>query len=176
MDANAWSYQVMAKEMVREGKVEATPSPATPEMSDQRDYLFAEVKKTTAYPQPPAAGTWVGTALLVKLAGDPALYASNHAVPDWSIQRDDPAATTVELPAGTTPDDVESIRAVAVPVAATAPPAPAPADYRIEVTALNREFMLGESYLPGQSFVAWQGSAVLTPAQPAAVIWSAAGE
>jgi hypothetical protein len=142
----------------------------------QRDYLFAEVKKTTTYPQPPATGTWVGTALPVKLAGDPALYASNHAVPDWSIQRDDPAATTVELPAGTTPDDVESIRAVAVPVAATAPPAPAPADYRIEVTALNRGFMLGESYLPGQSFVAWQGSAVLTPAQPAAVIWSAARE
>jgi hypothetical protein len=176
MDANPWSYQVMAKEMVREGKVEATPSPATPEMSDQRDYLFAEVKKTTTYPQPPATWTWVGTALLVKLAGDPALYASNHAVPDWSIQRDDPAATTVELPAGTTPDDVESIRAVAVPVAATAPPAPAPADYRIEVTALNRGFMLGESYLPGESFVAWQGSAVLTPAQPVAVIWGAAGE
>jgi hypothetical protein len=34
----------------------------------------------------------------------------------------------------------------------------------------------GESYLPGQPFVAWQGSAVLTPAQPAGVIWSAADE
>jgi hypothetical protein len=42
--------------------------------------------------------------------------------------------------------------------------------------APNRGFLLGESYLPGQPFVAWQGSAVLTPAQPAAVIWSAAGE
>jgi hypothetical protein len=176
MDANPWSYQVMAKEMVREGKVEATPSPATPEMSDQRDYLFAEAKKTTTYPQPPATGTWVGTALLVKLHGDPALYASNHAVPDWSIQRDDPAATTVELPAGTTPDDVESIRAVAVPVAATAPPAPAPADYRIEVTALNRGF-IARRELPARRVVRrLQGSAVLTRAQPVAVIWGAAGE
>ncbi len=73
----------------------------------------------------------------------------HHDVPDWSIQRDDPAATTIELPAGTTPDRVQAIRAVAVPVAATAPPAPAPADYRIEVTALNRGLMLGPSYLPG---------------------------
>jgi hypothetical protein len=175
MDANPWTYQVMAKEMVREGKVEATPSPATADMSDQRDYLFAEVKKTTTYPQPPAAGAWVGTALEVKLAGDATWYSSNHHVPDSSIQRDDPAATTVELPAGTTPDRIEAIRAVSVPVAATAPPAPAPADYRIEVTALNRGFMLDGSYLPGESFVAWNGSVVLTPAQPAAVLWTAAG-
>jgi hypothetical protein len=60
---------------------------------------------------------------------------------------------------------------VAVPVAATAPPAPAPSDYRIEVTALNRGFLLGPAYLPGASFVSWQGSAILTPAQPVAVIW-----
>jgi hypothetical protein len=171
MDANPWTYQVMAKEMVREGKVEATPSPATPEMSDQRDYLFAEVKKATSYPQTPATGTWVGTALQVKLTGDPAWYTSNHDVPDWSIQRDDPAATTVELPAGTTPDRVEAIRAVAVPVAATAPPAPAPTDYHIEVTALNRGFLLGDAYLPGASFVSWQGSVVLAPQQPVAVLW-----
>jgi hypothetical protein len=92
-------------------------------------------------------------------------------VPDWSIQRDDPAATTVELPAGTTPDRLEAIRAVAVPVAATAPPASAPSDYRIEVTALNRGFLLDASYLPGASFVSWQGSAVLTPQQPAALLW-----
>src|SRR6266498_4572781 len=89
MDANPWTYPVMAKEMVREGKVEAVPSPATPEMSDQRDYLFAEVKKATGYPQAPAAGTWVGTALQVKLAGDPTWYTSNHDTPDWPIQRDD---------------------------------------------------------------------------------------
>jgi hypothetical protein len=170
MDANPWSYQVMAKEMVREGKVEATPSPATPEMSDQRDYLFAEVKKTTTYPHPPATGTWVGTALLVKLHGDPALYASNHAVPDWSIQRDDPAATTVELPPGTTSADVEAIKAIAVPVASTSTP-PAPADYTIHVRRLNRGFLLGDDFLPEPSFLQWSGDVVLTPQQPEAVIW-----
>ena len=172
MDANPWSYQVMAKEMIREGKVEPIASPATPDMSDQRNYLWTEVDKDTTYPTPPASGTWVGTALQVKLTGDPQWYSSNHAVPDWSIQRDDPAATTIELPPGKSPADVEAIKAVAVPVAATGSnPAPAPSDYRITVTSLNRGFFLDHEFLPGSSFVQWQGSEVLTPSRPEAVIW-----
>ena len=172
MDANPWTYQVMAKEMIREGKVEPVASPATPEMSDQRNYLWVEVDKDTSYPTPPADGTWVGTALQVKLRDDPRWYASNHGVPDSSIQRDDPAATTVELPRGKVAADVEAIKAVAVPVARADPsPAPAPADYRIEVTSLNRGFFLGADFTPGPSFVSRQGSAVLTPAHPEAVIW-----
>ncbi len=103
---------------------------------------------------------------------DPRWYASNHGVPDSSIQRDDPAATTVELPPGKAAADVEAIKAVAVPVARTGPsPAPPPADYRIEVTSLNRGFFLGADFTPGPSFVSWQGSAVLTPDHPEAVIW-----
>ena len=172
MDANPWTYQVMAKEMIREGKVEPIASPDTPEMSDQRNYAWLEVDKDTTYPAPPASGTWVGTALEVKLTGDPRWYTSNHGVPDWSIQRDDPAATTVELPPGRSPADVEAIKAVAVPVARTSPsPAPAPPDYRIEVSALNRGFFLGPDFAPGGSFASWQGSKVLTPSQPEAVIW-----
>jgi hypothetical protein len=164
MDANPWTYQVMAKEMIREGKVEPVASPSTPEMSDQRNYLWVEVDKDTTYPTPPAAGTWVGTALQVKLKGDPRWYASNHGVPDSSIQRDDPAATTVELPPGKAAADVEAIKAVAVPVGYTG-------DYRIEVTSLNRGFFLGADFTPGASFISWQGSAILTPTQPEAVIW-----
>jgi hypothetical protein len=169
MDLHPWSYQVMAKEMAREGKVEPVGSPATPEMSDQRNYLFAELKKATSYPAgPPAPGTWVGTALAVKLKGSDQWYLANHGVPDWSIQRDDPAATTVELPPGSTPADVEAIKATAVPVGA-----PAPSDYRIELTAINRSFMLGATYLPGASFVRWNGSETLTPARPEVVLWRA---
>jgi hypothetical protein len=169
MDLHPWSYQVMAKEMAREGKVEPVGSPATPEMSDQRNYLFAEFKKTTSYPAgPPAPGTWVGTALQVKLKGSDEWYLSNHAVPDWSIQRDDPAATTVELPPGSTPADVEAVKATAVPVGAAAP-----SDYRIEVTAISRGFMLGATYLPGASFVQWNGRETLTPARSEVVLWRA---
>jgi len=168
MDLHPWTYQVMAKEMAREGKVEPVASPDTPEMSDQRDYLFAEINKATSYPSgPPAAGTWVGTAVQVKLKGSDRWYVSNHGVPDWSIQRDDPAATTVELPPGTTPDDVEAVKAVAVPVGA------APSDYRIDVTAINRGFMLDQAFLPGESFLRWNGTETLTPSRPEAVLWPA---
>jgi hypothetical protein len=165
MDANPWTYQVMAKEMIREGKVEPVPSPATPTMSDQRNYLFAEVDKDTTYATPPPADAWVGTALQVELAGDDTWYSSNHGVPDSSIQRDDPAATTVELPPGTTADRVEAIKAVAVPVGA------APADYTITVTSLDRGFFLGRTFLPGPSFLQWRGNVTLNAAQPEAVIW-----
>jgi hypothetical protein len=173
MDANPWTYPIMAKEIAREGEVEPVPSPDTPLVSDQRNYLFAEVDKDTSYPSPPASGTWVGTALAVKLRGSDRWYDSHHGVPDWSIQRDDPAATTIELPPGTTQAQVEAIKAVAVPVAATGDtPAPAPADYTIHVRSLNRGFLLGPSYLPQPSFLRWAGDAVLTPQQPEAVIWS----
>ena len=117
MDANPWTYQVTAEEIAREGELEPVASPDTPAVSDQRNYLFAEVDKDTSYPAPPASGTWVGTALAVQLRGGDRWYTSHHDTPDWSIQRDDPAATTVELPPGTTAADVAAVKAVAVPVA-----------------------------------------------------------
>jgi hypothetical protein len=165
MDAEPWTYQVMAREIIREGRVEAVPSPDTPEVSDQRNYLFAEVDKATSYTTPPASGSWVGTALAVKLQGDERWYPSHHVDPTWSIQRDDPAATTVELPPGSGVEDVEAVKAMAVPVGTP------PADWRIEVTSLNRGFFLGDDYAPLPSFLQWSGSEVLTPAQPETVIW-----
>jgi hypothetical protein len=172
MDENPWSYQIMAKELVREGKIEATPDPSTPEVSDQRNYLYIEIDKDTTYPEPPAAGNWVGTAVAVKLKGDDTWYTSNHNVSDWSIQRDIPAATTVELPPGTTADDIEAIKVFAVPVDSDPnDTTPAPSDYTIHFTDINRAFFLDSNYLPGSSFIDWSGDIVLTPQNPEAVVW-----
>lgn len=174
MDRNPWTYRVTALEMLREGRLEAVANPTTPAVSDQRNYLFAELDKVTTYPTPPAPGSWVGLALEVKRKGDPTWYASHHGVPDWSIQRDIPAATTVELPPGTRAADVEAVKAVAVPVAAAGtPPQPAPTDYAVRLTRLNRGFFLGADYEPEPSFLFWRGSVTLTPAHPEAVIWRA---
>jgi hypothetical protein len=116
----------------------------------------------------------VGTALAVQLRGGDRWYTSHHDVPDWSIQRDDPAATTIELPPGTESADVAAVKAIAVPVAKTsAPPAPAPADYAIHVRRINRGFLLDDAFLPQPSFLRWTGDAVLTPASPEAVLWQA---
>lgn len=171
MDANPWTYQVMAKEMARERKLESSASAGTPALSDQRDYLFAEVEKATTYPVAPAPGSWVGVALAVRLRGGDRWLTSNHDVPDWSIQRDDPAATTIELPPGTPRAAVAAVKAVAVPVGTAA--GPPPADYRITVTSLRRGFLLHRDFLPGKPLLNWSGTATLTPAAPEAVLWRA---
>ncbi len=171
MDENPWSYQIMAKELVREGKIEANPKPSTPEVSDQRNYLYIEIDKDTTYATPPAPGTWVGTAVAVKLEGDHRWYTSNHDIPDWSIQRDIPAATTVELPPGTTANDIEAIKVFAVPVDSNPNDTmPAPSDYTIHFTDVNRAFFLDSNYLPGSSFIDWSGDVVLTPQNPEAIV------
>ncbi|MDP3399666.1 MAG: hypothetical protein Q8R97_00935, partial [Brevundimonas sp.] len=67
MDTNPWTYEVMASEMVREGRIESPSDPATPELGDQRAYLYVEIDKDTL-PANPATGPWVGVAVEVTLA------------------------------------------------------------------------------------------------------------
>jgi hypothetical protein len=166
MDRNPWTFRVMASEMAREGKLESPASADTPAISDQRDYLYAEVDKATSYPVAPGFGSWAGVALAVQLRGGTRWYQSNHGVADWSLQRDDPAATTIELPPGTTRGAVAAVKAVAVPVGVVP-------DYRITVTGLHRGFMLRRSFLPGRSLLNWTGTVTLSPTAPEAVLWRA---
>lgn len=154
MDANPWTYPVMAKELLREGKIESPSSPATPAVGDQRTYLYIEVDKDTADPR--QMGLTVG----VRLRGDPTLYRSDHGEPSWSVERDVPAATTVELPAGTVPADIAEILAIRQPMSTPDTGASE------TVTAVNRAFFLDQDYLPQASFFTWHGSVTLTPAQP----------
>lgn len=176
MDRQPWTYQIMAKEVIREGRIEPVSDPATPEVSDQRNYLYIEIDKDTTYATPAQGGTWVGAAVVMKLRGSETLYTSHHGIPSWSVMRDIPAATTVELPPGTTEADVEWVAALAVPFDPNPRDAIAPpSDYRIELTNVNRAFFLGKTYKPSRSFITWKGSVVLSPATPRAVIWSASG-
>jgi hypothetical protein len=163
MDTNPWTYPVMAEELEREGKIENPSDPATPEVGDQRTYLYLEVDKDTA--APPAPGGAPGVAVLVRLRGDATVYRSDHGRPSWSIARDDPAATTVELPAGKGPADVVGIAISRVPVTADNQAA-------VTVTDVNRAFFLGRNRLPQPSFVAVHGLAVrLTAEAPTATVW-----
>jgi hypothetical protein len=160
MDIHPWTYQVMAREMVREHQVESPSDPATFAMGDQRTYLYVAVDHDTT---PPSSAGAAGLTVEVRLQGDPTTYTSNHGDPFFTINRDDPAATTVELPVGTTPVDVASISVRRVEVSPDAAP--------LTVTAVQRAFFLGSSYLPQPSFVRWQGDVVLTSGTPTAQIW-----
>lgn len=166
MDRNPWTYWVADAEARREGKVAADP-PATSQtlIADPRDYLYLVVRKRTA--GPPNGANWVGLSIGVRLKGDPALYRSDHGFPGRSLQRDLPAATTVQLPPGTTPSDVAQIIGIRVP--ATSPDTGA----TIRVQAINRAFFLGGDDRPGDSFVSGPTPATLTPQSPAAVLYQA---
>ena len=98
---------------------------------------------------------------------DPTTYSSDHLVPDWSINRDVPAATTVELPIGTTPADVASVSVRRVPIG------PTDNGSTLTVTDIDRAFLLGTDHLPQPSFVEWHGATQLTATAPSAELWSA---
>ncbi|MGW1802346.1 hypothetical protein ACWCQN_42320 [Streptomyces sp. NPDC001984] len=164
MDINPWTYEIMAKEMLREHKVEApsASTPFTPEMSDQRNYLYAVLKKNT---QPANTGSsWVGVSLGVRLVSGQTIYLSHHVDPTWSISRDLPAATTVELPAGTKADDIAEVSVHRVVVGTDT-------GATVHVTGINRGFFLGQDYRPQQSFMAWSGDVILDANNTSAVIW-----
>jgi hypothetical protein len=164
MDRNPWTYPIMAQEMIREGRVEEPSDPATPAVGDQRTYLFIEIKKQTGAPT--GTGAAPGVTVGVRLKDDPAtLYRSDHAIPTSSIARDLPAATTVELPEGTTAADIASVEAIRQPMGAGDNGAPA------TVTSINRAFFLDRAYRPQPSAITWTGSVDLTAAQPNGVLW-----
>jgi hypothetical protein len=164
MDRNPWTYPITAAEMLREGKIENPSDPDTIAVGDERTYLFLEFKKQTGAAT--GIGAAPGVSVGIRLTSDPAkLYRSDHSVPTSSIARDDPAATTIELPEGTTSADIASIEAIRQPMGAGDNGAPA------TVTSINRAFFLDEDYLPRASFVTWTGSVALTAARPTAVLW-----
>ena len=164
MDANPWTYWVMAQEMIREGQVESPSDPATSALGDQRTYLYLEIEKQTEGPND--GSSWVGVAIGVRLQADPSiLYRSDHSTSGWAIQRDLPAATTVELPAGTTASDIASIEAIRSTSGRKDTGA------AVTMTAINRGFFLDAGYIPQASFVTWSGSVTLTQSTPTATIW-----
>jgi hypothetical protein len=166
MDVHPWTYQVMAREMLREGKIESPSDPSTVDVGDQRTYLYVAVTHDT---DPAGAAGGVGLAVDVRLKGDATTYASDHlALPIvYTINRNGPAATTVELPAGTVAADVASIGVRRVPIGDDN-------GASLTVTQLTRAFFLEKSYLPGTSFAKWHGSVTLTAGSPTAVIWPTA--
>jgi hypothetical protein len=101
----------------------------------------------------------------VRLQGDPTTYTSNHGIAVWGVNRDDPAATTVELPVGTTRADVAAISVSRVPIGTDN-------GASLTVTDLDRAFFLGARYRPRSSFAQWHGSTSLTADSPTAELWT----
>jgi hypothetical protein len=162
MDIHPWTYQVMAREMLREHKIESPSDPATFAVGDQRSYLYIALDHDTV---PPASAALLGLEVDVRLKGDRTTYTSDHGIAFFSVNRDGPAATTVELPLGTRPRDIASISVVRTPIGTT------DNGGTLTVTDVERAFFLGTSYRPKPSFLSWHGSKVLTQTSPTAQLW-----
>lgn len=99
----------------------------------------------------------------VKLKNDETWYTSHHNISSWSINRNGPAATTVELPAGTDANDIEVIKVVSINNSL---------DYNITLMNTNRAFFLDNTYKPQSSFFQWNGEKKLTPENPECTLWN----
>ena len=102
MDRHPWTYRVMAEEMIREGKI--TPTRTLGEsIFDLRRYLYLDVRSTQRN------GAVISFA--VKLKGDPKWYTSNLGINSYKIERSGYFRTTVPLPAGVAPAQIERLAA-----------------------------------------------------------------
>jgi hypothetical protein len=155
MDRNPWSYAIASVEMRREGKIEANPEPGHNAIADPRRFVYLE-----------ACGAIANAALSISIGGtsgvrrqpDAALVwtPSDRGRPEYRIVRDGCFRIATPLPAGTRPADIRAIRVYAYdrPAARSGGPAPG----LVNLTRINKVFMLDESFRPERSILHWEGS------------------
>jgi hypothetical protein len=152
MDANPWLYDVMTRELQREGKIVADAPPGHGTIPDPRRFAYLEGcgeagDRAFAFAIGVGAGgsapfTW---------------YASDRGVAEYRIARDGCFRAATPLPAAVTVADIRAVRAQASPRSGRDGSAPA------HLTRINKLFMLDDRFVPGPSRLSWQGDAVLEP-------------
>jgi hypothetical protein len=152
MDDAPWSHRVAAEEMRREGKWEKNPDPNTLAASDIRNYLQVNYQARLS----------PGAALAVQARlKNGRVFLSNHGREGDAIGRSGWIRTAIELPAGTSPNDIVGIAFVRVDdggVTATA-----------AVSAL-RAFLFSSDFRPRKPEVRWSGTAFSIPAGPPVLV------
>ena len=130
MDANAWTYEVMAKELAREGKIADAP-PGQGTIPDLRRYVFLE-----------GCGEAGNNAISVSVKVKGQWFSSDRGVAEYRIIRDGCFRVAIPLAATAKGDDVEAIRVQAF--ARSNKPSGSPSRFR----RLNTLFTLDEHYAP----------------------------
>jgi hypothetical protein len=151
MDANPWLYDVMSRELTREGKIVPNAPPGKDSIPDPRRFVYIE-----------ACGEVGTSALAFAVRAGDQWIPSDRGVRDYRIVRDGCFRAAIPLPASGREADVRAVRAQAFPRPprdGAAPPPPS----RVRLTRINSVFMLDETYRPGPSRVQWQGERTLEP-------------
>jgi hypothetical protein len=152
MDANPWLYEVMARELIREGKIVSDAPPGQDRIPDPRRFVHLEGCGV-------AGDRAIAVAIGTGAVGSASLtwHPSDRGVEDYRVVRDGCFRAATPLPAGVTVADIRAVRAMAY----KRPKRDGTAGARL--TRINRLFMLDDHYVPGPSVLSWQGDAMLEP-------------
>ncbi len=143
IDEHPIAYEVMAKELQREGKLRPFGVVDGEKVSDPLNYLYFEIQLAKRE-------SFVAT--LVHLKGDPKWYSSHlghadFAIRTWTRNTAESGGgfvrTTVELPPGTKPDQIAEIGFECIV------PEKASSDSPCRVEAVTKCFFLDPDYRPG---------------------------
>jgi hypothetical protein len=140
MDRNPITYEVMVKELDREGKLRPFGVVDGEKVSDPRNYLFVDYA---------AKLTQAALTVAVRL-DDGSVYASDFGRGDIAIHRDGHVRTTVELPPGIAASRVKDL----IFECRVLPPskgAPWPHSGTCQIQAVTKVFLLQRDYIPGRS-------------------------
>jgi hypothetical protein len=146
MDDNPWTYEVMAKELAREGKIVADAPTGQGTIPDLRRYVFVE-----------GCGEAGNNALTVSVRVDGKWYSSDRGVEQYRVVRNGCFRVAVPLPGTSSARDVDAVRVNAFPRQDK------PAGTPSKITRINTLFSLNERMTPGPRLTQWQGERVLMP-------------
>lgn len=146
MDAQPWTYEVMARELAREGKIVADAPPGAGTIPDPRRYVYFE-----------GCGTLGGRALTFAVRVGERWIPADRGVTEHRIARDGCFRGAAPLPAGATAEDIRALRVQAFTRKDK------PGEARVLFTRVNSLFTLDEAFVPMTSILRWHGTAALEP-------------
>ena len=156
MDSHPWLYRVMAEELAREGKIVPDAPPRTGAIPDPRGFAYVE-----------GCGTLNGARLTFAIRAGERWIVSDRGVPEYRIARDGCFRAAIPLPPSVGLSQITGLRAQAHsrlpngddPVGSAGP---------VQLTRVNKLFLLDEDYRPEPSRFHWTGSLTLVPDGPPA--------
>jgi len=130
MDDDPWTYEIMALEMIAEGKYESPADPISPAVSDARNYLYLEFNTQMA-------GNGIRLTFAAKLKNDPVWYYSDHSLSSiGAVNAGGWRRSTIELWEGTTLNDLDSLQILGS----------ASGSFSITFEELSKVFLLDEDF------------------------------
>ena len=155
IDQNPWIYTVMVQELRREGKIRDTQKPSGPQIDDPRQYVYLEFN---------AENRNCGAIAWVKLRNENTWRSSHLGRLDYSVMRSGWFRTTVDVPQGTTAQNIEAIAFEPVDLRDPRLTMPGPAPQSI-LHAGGKAFLLDEQYRPGANLMSPHPEVTLKPGE-----------